>query len=776
MRNVVLALWALLAAAFLSAPVQAQQVNYGTPIVPGHLGMWAAPGYLVDAGSPANAPPGGNAKELGITGLGLPFCINSQPSTLPGGYSQLCFGANSSGSGSISENAIGGATHLPLSFIVDNGPASLTIDDLGAHSITQSCSDATTLIATDAFVQCVLGTAAAIQTPNVATNALLAATPVTNAPAIVRLDYAVGNGAPPEVFTSSTTACTVNDGGSQVSAPGGCWLGKVSATGGDDREFGATCGTGDSTAAIQAEANFWANYNGGAILVPCPQTVAGSVTIFGNTKLTGNVGTGYQGQSDVPGPSVWPPAAGSAINCTGLSTTCINIGGQGVDIGNILLGNPEPTPPNSGNYVPIIYPYVISTTCSSNWSGSRIHDITLTSVYDGIDLEGCGNYNSDNAGGYATVDHININVALNVGIRAHLIDYTPLRITDVEGWSYWNYNVASLGAYVRSNLKFFDLEYCAACMISKVETPPAKYGMWLDNGQVVNNLGTINLSYVGTMDQINFQNSCQAIAASNTNLSAWINLSNSFMWGDQTSFQCSSNLPMISLPSNFAYLSITNLKATNIDTLLSVGCGTPGTGACPGTAFAGVAYVSLSDLFLNEYATVTKNAPAIEIPSTTALQMVGVNPLFMLPAGGTGKILGPGYDGTQGCILSSQVGGGINQSYNAAAVSDSCGTNAPSTTSGGVHFYVGGTSAGYVGFGTLANGTQLVGPSGTGTSGQVYLKPNNNIGNFLAVGQTSGGALDVNVSGIPSTPISGTGLNYLCVDNAGNIYVKSSCP
>ncbi len=70
-----------------------------------------------DAGGANGGPPGVGLTELGITNTGLPFCINSGPTTLP--YYQICMGASSQGGGLIAYEAKNGAPQLPLSVDVN---------------------------------------------------------------------------------------------------------------------------------------------------------------------------------------------------------------------------------------------------------------------------------------------------------------------------------------------------------------------------------------------------------------------------------------------------------------------------------------------------------------------------------------------------------------------------------------------------------------------------------------------------------------------------------
>ena len=667
------------------------------------------------------------------------------------------------------------------------GATTTTLDVLGnAGSVPAGPSD-TRLVWGNGLSQiCASGTppmcTITASTGRVATNAALRALSSTAFPRVFRGGYTTDGDGGAMWYVSSGSACSLNSGngdnGAQVaSADGKCWLADFTNQTADVRVWGAQCTGADATAAIQSAVNWFGNNTkGGVAVVTCPLTVStGNILISAGGKLLGvSSGTGYAGYSNTPGPTVWPPTTGSAINCTSTVNPCFIVGGSGVEIGGMLLGNTEPVPPSSGlTYTPIAYPYVINTTCAANWYGLYIHDITFTSTYQGIDLEGCPNYTTANSGGGIIVERITFNSVLNVGIRAHLIDYVPARFRSIEGWGMWYYNIASLGAYQRANLKFLDIEYCAACMLSEIEIPPAKYGIYLDNGVVNNNFGDVVLSFVGTMNQINFQNSCQAIYSPNTSLIAWINISNSFMWGDQSGFQCSSNLPMIDLPSNSVYLGINNLAVAVIDTLLSLGCGTPGVGSCPSGAAGGQAYGRLSDLFVNTYGNITATAPLIKIPNTTLLSMQGTDPLQLIPfAGHTGApLFGPGLDGTQGCQRPFQLGGGINPTYGAVAVFDSCITAAPLTTSGGIAFYrPDNLQLGFLGFSPSSH-MELE----TNTGVELDFKPNGGTVNAMSI-NSAGSTPLINMSSIPTSAHSGVGFAYVCIDNAGTLYQKSSCP
>lgn len=102
---------------YLTLPLQAHAdgVRQSGYVTPGHVARWSTNGVIDDAGSAAN----GRITNLGITGGGLPFCINDAPVGTFGGYHQMCLGANSAGGGLISYGAFAGASPLPLQFSVN---------------------------------------------------------------------------------------------------------------------------------------------------------------------------------------------------------------------------------------------------------------------------------------------------------------------------------------------------------------------------------------------------------------------------------------------------------------------------------------------------------------------------------------------------------------------------------------------------------------------------------------------------------------------------------
>jgi hypothetical protein len=251
--------------------------------------------------------------------------------------------------------------------------------------------------------------------------------------------------------------------------------------------YGATCGVVDSTAAIQAAVDNVVAHGGGSVVVPCPVTVSGTVTIAaqtGGVRITGNGPMYYPGMPDVGTPSnLWPITNGSAINCTGTVNPCFVIDGQGVEIDHINFGNPQPTP--AGSFTPTVFPFIISTEAGTNWQGLYLHDLTFTSTSKAINLQG-GSYTSPVANYTASQIRVGPNIwcnpCLNVGLRMNIID-NPILITGWEFTPSWYFNVASVGSYLRANATGFDFHYVAAPQIANVDFFALKYGMTFENGQ-----------------------------------------------------------------------------------------------------------------------------------------------------------------------------------------------------------------------------------------------------------------------------------------------------
>ncbi len=150
-----------------------------------------------------------------------------------------------------------------------------------------------------------------------ANNTALEALASTIATEVERLGYATQGDAPPQVYQSSSSACSLNsgsgDGGSQVpSSDSKCWLAVWPAVGADIREFGAVDLTGgtDETTPFQNAINAMA---GTGSAINCPAGKFKINTPLNATNLVGLSINGPVGQWPGNGLVNAAPTAGCVI-------------------------------------------------------------------------------------------------------------------------------------------------------------------------------------------------------------------------------------------------------------------------------------------------------------------------------------------------------------------------------------------------------------------------------------------------------------------------------
>ena len=531
----------------------------------------------------------------------------------------------------------------------------------------------------------------------------------------------------------------------------------------DPRTYGAVCNTGvDSTSGIQQAVNN-AGVSGGWVIIPCPMTIAGKVTIPGAVRLMGMGPSGYPGQNS--GQNVWPPTKGPAINCTGTGDFCIQADGSGVEIDHINFGNPQPTPPASGTWSPTVYPFVIGTITTSGWQSLFLHDLTFTSTSHAIDLEGTPDY-AAYSGSQITISHIWCNACLNTGIRIHRID-NPLFIDHVEFTPAWNFSVASMGAYQRANLIGFDIAYAAAPQFANIDFFSTKSALQINNDTVTNNFGHLTFAisaaqFTNTM----FNQVCQAMTMPGGNGTiAEFYFTNTYLWGDQSGFQCAKGLPLISAPSNDVRLFMYNTGVNIADTFANIGCGVPGTGSCPASTPGGGAFTRFDGLRADSYSAFSAGQPFMRVPAGTEVYFGSTYVGDIVPASGGGNIMAPGPDGSQGYASLLNVGGGANNIEGSATLTGGTNTGGSGFAT---FFTLDHNEAGWVGG---CNSATPKGCSLASTIGSLYLKPNYPAsGTTMSFGATGGTSI-VNLGTLP-TSCSGQVTGTLWV-NAGAI---NSCP
>jgi hypothetical protein len=557
--------------------------------------------------------------------------------------------------------------------------------------------------------------------------ALKALTGMVAGNVIQRKGFAVAGDGGDAFFTFSTTNCSIGggsgDNGSQVgpTSGGGCWNIMRNSAGEDVLVFGAQCGASDSTPYLQAALN--AQSGRGAVLISCPITINNSgssntiVSLPSGTKLYGNGSIFFAGMSDTPGPSTYP-TSGPAIACTNTAVAmCLGLGTNaiGVDVRGINFYQPQPNPPASGTWTPLVYGYVIGSVANSGWQGLTIKDVSCTSCSHFIDVEGTPNYTAFTAN-QIDIERIWCNACLeNPAVELHLID-------NYFYASNWNFipqyygSTPSMGAYQRTHAVSIDMKYVAAPTFNAMSFfAGVKSAITAENDTVTNNFGTLTFAVsAAQFENTQFNQVCQAITLPNGNGTiVGFEMVNTHFWGDQSGFQCSKGKPLIDLPSNAARLSLSEPYVEQVDTFVRIGCGAPGVGSCPSGGPGGGGFLSIDNLGLmgpvgdSSYSTWTTGSHFIQAPTGTNMTLSGFNMANVVGAPGAGSIIGPGLDGSM----------------------------TPTTV-----------------FIKNYNGFPLASFDWNGA---------NNLTNF---------------SGIPNAPHSGAGLGYVCIDSNGTLYYKNICP
>ncbi len=263
-----------LAAMALSTAAMAQTVILqGGPTTPGHAPMYVGQGsqqpVVQDSG-----PAGGGAVGLGLSEIlsvvrgtgtapyanagtgpnGENICDYDAPTTNSTGYHYLCLSPNAQGGGLLSYGAAGGATPLPLQFLVNGVPQNLTLSAASPLVITSGVISLTTVPVT-------LGGTGALSF-------------TSNAPLIGNGTNAIAVG----TRTGTTTAFATSTGSL---TNGDC----VSISSGNFVDAGGPCTTGGGSGTVTAgTTNQLAYYPGSAA------TVAGLATANNGVLITSGAG------------------------------------------------------------------------------------------------------------------------------------------------------------------------------------------------------------------------------------------------------------------------------------------------------------------------------------------------------------------------------------------------------------------------------------------------------------------------------------------------------
>lgn len=485
--------------------------------------------------------------------------------------------------------------------------------------------------------------------PTVATNAALATTPVAFAPAVIRLDYSQGLGAPAMVFTSSITPCFVNagagDGASQVPAVGGgCWNGNLPSSV-DVREFGATCnGTGSDSVAIQNAIN-WLQYTGGGnrgsgtLLIPATGGACEITT--GLTNSSGQVAIEGIGGLYWPGPydnneADWTQK-GSWFHCSDTVNPCITLSAGGSRVSRLNFWYTQPTPVHGvfcGNpctfthdWTPTIYPYTITINGAQNFN--YLEHITIVNASHCIDIEGTsGNVNTI----YTAMDHMYLGCFVN-GTRFHLVD-NDVNLNAIQYQLWWYPEDSGVLGYVEGDTGSaghkidWDMEYAADIHANGITFTQSYAAIYAKNATISSGIGSVTLAAQSVqLSDATFLQVCQAVILDNTGpggaavfeaAMSNVVLNQDFQTSNAT--QCAGGYTPVAfnLTSDKAMVTIANLDVLTAQTVASIGGGASGR-------------LSISNLRCSSYSTwvaagsafIQGAGAALEIPSGLEQCFVG---------------------------------------------------------------------------------------------------------------------------------------------------------
>ena len=404
----------LLAASPALAQNQGQIVPSGS-FTPGHTVRCqnSTCTVAVDGGGSAGSNKNGQGylTEMGITNTGTPFCINDALINAPGGYHQLCLGANALGGGLFSYNSIGGAAPLGLNINL-NGvnypfPGAGNGNVIGPTNPAPTVGDVViwnggTTVADGGLLSAHVATLATLQ----------ASLTATYGKGVWRDDYSAGLGAAPLWYQPETGTCAansrVNDGGSCVnttSGDGNSFYAVFPVQGADLRQWGAKGGS-NADAALSSAITYACSSHV-PILIPfvtSPFQLAAAHTIGNGSPSTLSSCNGvtikgepqYPEQTSSTTPSlntqfIWTGAGATipltlqgpaaSINLLRIGIDCANICSTGLKINNILdseygwLGVDR----NIGGPAFIL----VSTGVTNTWGGGLendwFHDLFATS-------------------------------------------------------------------------------------------------------------------------------------------------------------------------------------------------------------------------------------------------------------------------------------------------------------------------------------------------------------------------------------------------------------
>ncbi len=573
--------------------------------------------------------------------------------------------------------------------------------------INGNCPDNTTGLCTPRVYRQDLLDIVASTTPTVATHAALVALATTpgTVQTVIQLDYSTGLGAPPLAYTSSSSPCFINsgfgDGGSQVPAlGGGCWVATFSGDL-DVRWWGAN-GTATDSVSIQNAINYASFFGGRRIIFP----PLGKAYLI-NTGLV--LGNNFQGAVSLIGSGgmYWPgpydnteadwTQKGTWFHCTDLVNPCITIGGPGNTIDYLNFWYTQTTPPsNSGSmppyvcpgnpcivthgWTPTTYPYtiaVLGTTVTFN-SGTfnYIRNINIVNATHCLDFEspanGQANFNT-------YVEHAFMG-CFTVGTNFFRIDNTPI-LHDIHYHVLWfTFSSDVLGwmqgdATHTCNRTDWIMGYVAALHANGIEFFESCAAMFAYNATVTNGVGTLTFAVQSAqLSDITFSQVCQAIILQNATTNFDANLANVVLSIDPSTSnatQCGGVTPVaFGLNSDNVNVKISNLDILDVQTIVNLGGGSPGT--IP-------PYFTADINLVQTYSQYTNGNAAFIAAAGACLDITGTNRIFSQNGSAGPLFSGAGFTAPSSKCLTAKDAFGIT---GPGTVHSAAGTPLPTCNAG----------------------------------------------------------------------------------------------
>jgi hypothetical protein len=413
----------------------------------------------------------------------------------------------------------------------------------------------------------------------------------------------------------------------------------------DVRAFGATCtwlsDNHDDSPGFQAAVNALTSVvrtHGGTLEVPATGLgcrLATGINIPGSMIIKGMAGTNWQGPSGNSAPS-WL-SAGSWVECEDVTNNCMFLAGSGVTIRDLGFWYTQPTPAalpaTSPPWAPTIYPYTLANAAGAQFiSYDHLHIVAASHC---IDWEGP----SSGVGGiFGTMRDIWCDGGFVRGTKFHRIDNT-LSVSGLRYDVYWNIGSVPMLTYMEANKSSWELDYVANMQADNIEFFEDACSILLTNDTVQSGFGAIVAAASALqLSNISFNEVKAAWCPTSASVRGDASMSNVIVAADTSTRN--SNV-MFDLTSQFALLSMVNVRSAFVQTFASIGP---------------TSTLKLSNATIPQYSAFGAGANAFMVSAGGELILSGTSTRDILGAPGAGPPVGCGADSTCGWSQPMTVG------------------------------------------------------------------------------------------------------------------------